>query len=144
MNPRQRQVRFERLKQLDQQKLDRLATIAREAALRVEQTRKRQQHAEEQFERELQLASAQPELATPLQAWERCVRGQLTSLQSDVEQALAAWQTARQEVEQQQNRIRAWDKLLERLALEAKATETALETRQADEAFLQKQVRQRS
>ncbi len=144
MTPRQRQIRFERLRQLDQQKLERLAAAAREAAGRLEKALLRQRQAEEQFEQELQVAGLQPEWAGQLLAWERRVREQLASLRTESEQAQAAWQTARQEVEQQQNRIRAWDKLLERLEAEARAAEAAVETRHADEAYLQKQMRQRS
>jgi hypothetical protein len=51
---------------------------------------------------------------------------------------------ARQAVEQQQNRLRAWDKLLERVIAEAVASELAIETRLADESYLQKQIRQRT
>lgn len=144
MNPRQRQARYERLRQLDQQKLDRLAEVAREAAVRVEQARRRLELAREQFERELRAAGACPELADQLRAWERRSQQELTQLQQRVDEALAAWESARQAVEQQQNRVRAWDKLLERVIAEAVASELSIETRLADESYLQKQIRQRT
>lgn len=144
MNPRQRQARFERLRLIDQRKLDHLAELAREAALRVEQARRRLAWACEQFERELLAAGDRPDLADQLRAWERRSRQELTQMQQQVDEAITAWETARRAVEQQQNRVRAWDKLLERVSAEAVANELAIETRLADESYLQKQIRQRT
>lgn len=144
MNPRQRQLRFQRLRELEQIKLDRLAGLARAAADRVEQARVRLHQAEQQFEQELREASGRPEMVDQLQAWERRMQRDLKALQQrlgELELELAA---ARKAVEQQQNRIRAWDKLLERLGQEATAVELAQEIRRADEAYLQKQMRKRS
>ena len=144
MNPRRRQARFERLRQLDQQKLDRLAEVARQAAIQVEQTRRRWEQAFAQFELELRAACDRPDLVDHLHAWERRSRQELAQLREQADEALKAWEVARQAVEQQQNRLRAWDKLLERVIAEAVASELAIETRLADESYLQKQIRQRT
>jgi hypothetical protein len=144
MNPRRRQARFERLRQLDQQKLDRLAEVARQAAIQVEQTRRRWEQALAQFELELRAACDRPDLVDQLHAWERRSRQELAQLREQADEALKAWEVARQAVEQQQNRLRAWDKLLERVIAEAVASELAIETRLADESYLQKQIRQRT
>ena len=143
MNPRQRQARFERLRLLDQQKLERLADLARQAADRLGQARRRFAEAEAQFESELRAADRLPELADQLRVWERRIREELRALQTLVEEALAAWESARLAVEQQQNRMKAWDKLLEQLSAQVLASELALENRLADEAYLQKKIRQR-
>lgn len=143
MNPRQRLARFERLRQLDQQKLERLAELARQAADRLGQARRRLAEAEEQFASELRAADRVPELADQLRVWERRTREELQVLQKLVEDALTAWESARLAVEQQQNRMKAWEKLLEQLNTQVQASELALESRLADEAYLQKKIRQR-
>ena len=118
MNPRQRQARFERLRQIDQQKLERLAEVTRKAAAQVERARHHLRQAQEQFQRELLAAGERPELADQLGAWERRSQHELASLQAQLNEATKSWEAARQAVEQQQNRIRAWDKLLERVGAE--------------------------
>ncbi|MCE2792956.1 MAG: hypothetical protein ACK493_14565 [Planctomycetota bacterium] len=143
MNPRQRQARFERLRQIDQQKLERLAEVTRKAAAQVERARHHLRQAQEQFQRELLAAGERPELADQLGAWERRSQHELASLQAQLNEATKSWEAARQAVEQQQNRIRAWDKLLERVGAEVVAAELAVEMRLADESYMQKQIRQR-
>lgn len=143
MNPRQRQARFERLRQIDQQKLERLAEVTRKAAAQVERARHHLRQAQEQFQGELLAACERPELADQLGAWERRSQHELASLQAQLNEATKSWEAARQAVEQQQNRIRAWDKLLERVGAEVVAAELAVEMRLADESYMQKQIRQR-
>lgn len=143
MNPRQRQLRFQRLRHLDQQKLDRLAGLARAAADRADRARNRVSAAEAQFEQSLREASGRPELVDQLSAWERRSQQEINSLHEQHRKLLEELAEARKAVEQQQNRVRAWDKLLERLEEEARAFTASLEIRRADEAYLQKQMRLR-
>jgi SMC interacting uncharacterized protein involved in chromosome segregation len=143
MNPRQRQLRFQRLRHLEQQKLDRLAGLARVAAEHAERGRLRVSEAEAQFEQSLREASGRPELVDQLIAWERRAQQEINSLREQLQKLINDLAQARKAVEQQQNRVRAWDKLLERLAEETRQFEASLELRRADEAYLQKQMRLR-
>jgi SMC interacting uncharacterized protein involved in chromosome segregation len=99
--------------------------------------------AEAQFEQSLREASGRPELVDQLFAWERRAQQEINSLREQLQKLLNELAQARKAVEQQQNRVRAWDKLLERLAEEARAFEASIELRRADEAYLQKQMRLR-
>lgn len=144
MNPRQRKLRFQRLRQLEQQKLERLAGVARLAAERVERARVRVDEAESQFERDLREANGRLEMVDQLHAWERRIKQEISSLREQLQKSLDDLELARKAVEQQQNRVRAWDKLLERLDEEVRTLEAATEIRRADEAYLQKQMRQRN
>jgi archaellum component FlaC len=117
--------------------------LARTVADRVERAQSKLKEAESQFERNLREASGRPELIDQLLAWERRVQQELKALREQLQKLQDELAQARKAVEEQQNRVRAWDKLLERLDEEARVFESSLEMRRADEAYLQKQSRQR-